>query len=284
MSMPDVDFRRERAWWDAKANKEELDRSDEHINRALRWREIERHLAGVRTILEVGGASGVFSISLARRGYAVTHLDFSPAMLAIAKGKAQTGPALRFVQANAVALPFPDRSFDLVLNMDGAISFSGSRAEESLIESCRVAGRTLIVTVSHRAALIPDLVGSSLRVTGRLAPPVEAMLKYGQWHQAQFPGNEQLTRGATQNYFGTLRAFLPDELRVLIEGTGMHVLRCGGLGSLACLCGREAVELATREKAVLEDLIEACDYYDRQILPDGPGTDERAGLIAVAER
>jgi hypothetical protein len=83
---------------------------------------------------------------------------------------------------------------------------------------------------------------------------------------------------------GALRAFLPDELRVLIEGVGMHVLRCGGLGSLARLCGREVVQLATRDEAVLEDFLEACEHYDSQVLSDGPGTDERAGLIAVAQR
>jgi len=83
-----VDFGREREWWDAKAPKEEQDHLDEAINRALRWREIERHLEGVRTILEIGAATGAFSIPLARRGFSVTHLDFSPAMLGVARRKA----------------------------------------------------------------------------------------------------------------------------------------------------------------------------------------------------
>jgi hypothetical protein len=32
-----VDFQRERAWWDAKAPDEEQDLADESVNRALRW-------------------------------------------------------------------------------------------------------------------------------------------------------------------------------------------------------------------------------------------------------
>jgi hypothetical protein len=44
-----LDFDRERDWWDAKAPREEQDSDDEPANIALRWREIERHLAGVRS-------------------------------------------------------------------------------------------------------------------------------------------------------------------------------------------------------------------------------------------
>ena len=75
-----VDFEREKRWWNAKAPKEEGDIGDQAINRALRWREIERHLEGVETILDVGAATGAFSIPLGQRGFSVTHLDFSPAM------------------------------------------------------------------------------------------------------------------------------------------------------------------------------------------------------------
>ena len=154
----EVDFNRERAWWDAKAPEEEQDLGDEAVNRALRWREIERCLPGVRTILEVGGATGAFSVPLAQRGFAVTHVDFSPAMLALAREKAEGLENMRFVEANATILPFPDRSFDLVLSMDGAISFCGSLAEQALRETCRVTRETLILTVSHRAWMIPGWV------------------------------------------------------------------------------------------------------------------------------
>jgi ubiquinone/menaquinone biosynthesis C-methylase UbiE len=156
MDVPEPDFNRERQWWDDKATKEETDSEDEIINRALRWREIERHLEGINTILDVGAATGVFSIPLARRGFRVVHLDLSPMMLNIARKKADGFSNIEFVEGNAFDLTrFSDQAFDLVLNMDGAISFSGAKAIEAIHETCRVAKAKVILTVSHQ---VPDSV------------------------------------------------------------------------------------------------------------------------------
>jgi len=279
-----VNFDREKAWWDAKAPKEEHDVADECINRALRWREIQRHLDGVQTILEVGGGTGAFSIPLAERGFEVTHLDFAPAMLAIARKKGGRLPSLRFVEANAVRLPFADRSFDLVLNLDGAASFCGSEAARAITESCRVADSKLILTASNRCNLVGLVVSSSLLVTGRLTPAVHAMFERGEWHQDQFPDNPLLAKGTTQDYVGALCAFLPGELRALLTSAGFRPLRVGGLGSLAQLCGQKAVAQACADPAVLNQFVDLCERFDIEILPDGPGTWQRAGLIAVAAR
>lgn len=278
-----VDFERERRWWDAKAHKEEQDRADEAINRALRWREIERWLDGVHTILEVGGGTGAFSIPLAQRGYEVTHVDLSPAMLEVARQKVGDLPNLRFVQANAVDLSqFGDGEFDLVLNMDGAISFCGIMAEKALLESCRLARRVLIASVTPRAHMLPTIVRASLLTTGELVPAVYEMWERGLWRQEQYPENERLAEGMTQNYMGVMRAFLPAELRAILEKAGMRVLRCGGLGSLSGLCGEEVTQRVLADKRLLETFLDLNERFDNEVLPDGPGTSQRAGLLAVA--
>jgi SAM-dependent methyltransferase len=280
-----VDFDREKEWWNAKALKEEQDMADEAVNRALRWREIERHLEGVKTILDVGAGTGVFSIPLAQRGYSVTHLDLSPSMLEIARQKAQDLKGIRFVEGNAVDLSrFPDRSFDLVLNMDGAISFCGSEAEKAISESCRVAKRKLILTVSHRAWMIPVWVSSSLDAGRCFARAVYTMLDSGEWNQEQFPENPMLAKGLTQGYFGAFRAFLPSEVSVLLERAGMRVLRVGGIGSLANLCGKDTVERVLTDANLFQEFLELCERFDKEVLPYGPGTRQRAGLICVAEQ
>jgi len=280
-----VDWNRERAWWDAKACVEERDGLDEAVNRALRWREIERHLAGVSTILDVGGATGAFSIPLARRGFQVTHLDFSSAMLDIARQDAAEMPNIQFVEANAVDLSrFKDRAFDLVLNTDGAISFCGAEAERALRESCRVTRLRLIVTVSNRGRMLAAWASHSLSVTGTLGPSVYAMLERGEWHQDAFPEGAALSVGCTQDYLGTLHAFTRTELEGVLRSAGMRVLRCGGLGSLCALVPEETIHRIAEDERLSHRFVELCERFDHDVMPDGPGTRQRAGLIAVAER
>ena len=102
--MIDVDFQREVAWWDSKADSEETDLGDERINRLLRWRLLEGHLDGIRTILDIGAGTGSFSIPLAQRGFRVTHVDFSEKMIERAREKAGGSPNLEFVAANSADL------------------------------------------------------------------------------------------------------------------------------------------------------------------------------------
>lgn len=285
--MPDypVDFEQEKNWWNHKAHKEELDQQDEDINRRLRWRALEACLAGVSAILDVGAATGAFSIPLAQRGYQVTHLDLSPAMLAIARQRAAGLENITFIEGNAADLSrFPDHSFDLVLNTDGAISFCGSQAEQTLAECCRVTAGRLLVTVSHRAHLAPIWLENSLMTLGRFSEAGLLMLREGSWHQEQFPENYHLSQGATLGYMGALRAFLPGELRALIKAAGLRVLRCGGLGSLAAHFEPASLARLRQNPALMDQFLDLCEEYDRQVEPEGPGTGQRAGLIAVAER
>jgi len=279
-----ADFDRKREWWDAIAPTEERDIGDEAINRALRWREIERHLQGVKTILDIGGGTGVFSIPLAERGFSVTHVDFSPRMLEIACKKAKGLKNIRLIEANVIDLfQFRDHSFDLVLNMDGAVSFCGSDAERAISESCRVTKKKLILTVANRVMMVNVWVSVGLHETGRFVDAIYPMLERGEWYQNQFPENKILSKGCTQDYFGAFKAFLPEELQKILEQAGMKVLRCGGLGSLAFFCGQETVEQVLKDRFLLNTFLDLCERFDREILPNGPGTRQRAGLIAVAE-
>jgi ADP-ribose pyrophosphatase YjhB (NUDIX family) len=110
------------------------------------------------------------------------------------------------------------------------------------------------------------------------------MLERGEWHQDMYPDNARLSRGCTQDYLGALKAFLPNELRQILEKAGLRVLRCGGLGSLCSLCEPDTIRQAQADDILFERFLDLCERFDREILPDGPGTQQRAGLLAVAER
>ncbi len=274
-----------RSWWDAKVAHEEQDKADEAVNRALRWLEIERNLDGIKTVLEVGGATGAFSIPLAQRGFEVTHLDISPAMIEAARRKAAGLTNIRFVKADASDLRnFGDRQFDLVLNMDGAVSFAGKNANRSVDESCRVAGKRLIITASHRPNLVAGWADMSLATTGSLLPAVTSMFERGWWDQDEFESNSLLTRGFTTDWLPPLQAFMRKELADRVAADGLTVLRAGAVGSLANILPPERLVGLQDKPSLWQEFIQLCDRFDRELMPDGPGSWQRAGLMVVGAR
>jgi ubiquinone/menaquinone biosynthesis C-methylase UbiE len=67
-------------------------------------------------VADLGCGTGSLSVLLASAGYAVTGLDFSPAMIRAARRKARTaGATARFVLSDATAPDLPPGSFDVVL-------------------------------------------------------------------------------------------------------------------------------------------------------------------------
>jgi ubiquinone/menaquinone biosynthesis C-methylase UbiE len=85
------------------------------------WKVLRRGIKGGR-VLDIGTGSGRLAIELAKSkgsNFEITGLDISPNMLQKAAENArQAGVAdkIKFVQANADNLPFPDGSFDLVIS------------------------------------------------------------------------------------------------------------------------------------------------------------------------
>src|SRR5256712_8030950 len=82
-----------------------------------------RYHVNPRTILDLGCGTGYHDIPLARRGYQVTGLDQSPAMLSLARKKtAESRVRVRFVRADMRSFRLV-RKFDAVLCMFGAFGY-----------------------------------------------------------------------------------------------------------------------------------------------------------------
>ena len=96
-----------------------------------------------RRILDVGTGTGRAAMALARRGAAVTGLDASSQMLAVARTRARTEDlSIDFVEGDAHALAYADRSFDSTVCLRVLMHVPDWR--RTLGELCRVTNDRLI--------------------------------------------------------------------------------------------------------------------------------------------
>jgi ubiquinone/menaquinone biosynthesis C-methylase UbiE len=115
--------------------------------RLLTWR-LRQALARVPaggTVLDVPCGTGVLTSMLASLGLAVTSLDISAPMLAVA---AERGAGGR-VRADVERLPFASRTFDAVVCNRFLMHLPSTLRPAVLRELCRVSRGPLVVTVCH---------------------------------------------------------------------------------------------------------------------------------------
>lgn len=273
-------------FWDQISQTEETDLDDEKINRLLRFKAMQPYLENVKTILDIGGAIGAFSLPLARMGFQVTHLDISSEMLKLAKEKAKDMTSITFIQGNAADLSyFEDNQFDLVICFDGAISFSGKLANKVISEACRV-GKIVMMTVSNTNCMTATWLNYSLSKFNRLHPSVKQMMNTGYFNQADYDDVEEMTA------ISELKAYTPLELKGILEQNYMIVKECRSIGSLTHLYilhlyrqnNSEDISQKMNVLSDLEGFIDLCDDFDKNNMPDGMGSFRRAGLFAIAEK
>ena len=279
-------FNKYEKFWDEISQVEEIDHNDEKINRLLRFKAIQCHLSGVRRILDVGAATGAFSIPLAQMGYEVVHLDISDEMIKIAKDKAKGLSNIKFVKKDAADLSiFDTDEFDLVLCFDGAISFSGKKAGEVISEVCRV-GKKIMLSVSSKSCMVATWLNYSLSKLNCIHPSVIDMMTTGYFNKSNYEDADVLTS------ISELKAYDAHELRDVLEEHGLNVIECRSIGSLTHLYlmhlyrqyPAEIVNEKMNTISANKDFLEICDYYDKNVMPDGMGSFERAGIFAIAEK
>ncbi len=123
--------------------------------------------AGER-VLDVAAGNGNATLAAARRFGDVTSTDFVGALLQRAKERADAERFMvRFEQADAEALPFPDNGFDVVLSTFGVMfTPNQSQAARELARVCRKGGRIGL------ANWTPDgFIGQLFKIIGKHVPP-----------------------------------------------------------------------------------------------------------------
>jgi SAM-dependent methyltransferase len=119
-------------------------------------------------VLDVATGSGNAALAAARCGCEVVGVDYVPALLERGRARADAeGLAVDFRQGDAESLPFPDRSFDAVLSIYGAMfAPDHERTASEILRVLRPGGRLAMANWTAGG-----FVGEMLRIVSRHVPP-----------------------------------------------------------------------------------------------------------------
>jgi demethylmenaquinone methyltransferase/2-methoxy-6-polyprenyl-1,4-benzoquinol methylase len=113
------------------------------------WRRRAADLARVgpgSRALDVATGTGDLALELAGRGASVTGMDFSPAMLELAREK---GPDVEFEEGDALELRYGDGEFDAVTVGFGARNFSDlDRGLREMARATKPSGRVVVLEIT----------------------------------------------------------------------------------------------------------------------------------------
>ena len=121
-----------------------------------------------QTVLDVAAGNGNVALAAARRWCDVTATDYVPALLDRARERAAAERlAIRFQEADAEALPFPDESFDVVVSTFGVMfTPDQDRAAAELLRVCRHGGKIGLANWTPEG-----FIGQLFKTIGRHVPP-----------------------------------------------------------------------------------------------------------------
>lgn len=122
-------------------------------------RYIQKFLKPGAKILEIGAATGRYSITLAKMGYDVTAVDLTPQHVEIMKRKSRRLKNFQCMEADALDLHmFKDSSFDLVLNLGPMYHlFHQKDKKQAVKETIRVTkknGIAMFAYISHGSIML----------------------------------------------------------------------------------------------------------------------------------
>ncbi|GAB4169438.1 MAG: class I SAM-dependent methyltransferase [Rhodocyclaceae bacterium] len=123
--------------------------------------------AGER-VLDVAAGNGNATLAAARRWCDVVSTDYVPALLERGRARASAeGLPVRFEQADAENLPYPDHSFDVVLSTFGVMfTPDQDKAAAEMARACKPGGRIGLANWTPAS-----FVGELFKTMGKYAPP-----------------------------------------------------------------------------------------------------------------
>jgi len=157
--------------------------------------------AGAR-VLDVAAGNGNATLAAARRWCDVTSTDYVASLLDAGRARAQAeGHTVRFQEADAENLPFPDASFDAVLSTFGVMfTPNQDQAARELARVCKPGGKIGL------ANWTPDsFIGQVFKTIGKVVPPAPGLKSPALWGtQARL---DELFAGSAREIRTTEREF-----------------------------------------------------------------------------
>jgi len=196
----------------------------------------------VRTILDLGCGTGGHAVPLAQRGYEVVGVDRSEAMLAQARQRAVPVAGVAFQAGDLRELDL-GRRFDSVLMMFAVLGYQlGNRDVLAALATARrhlqdggllvfdvwYGPAVLVERPSQRVKLLRVPDGQVLRVaSGSLDARYHAcQVEYHVWRMEQ----QRVVAETRERH--TMRFFFPLEIELLLEQTGLELVRLGAFPRL----------------------------------------------------
>lgn len=159
-------------------------------------------------------------------------------------------------------------------------------ADKVISESCRVAGKKLLLSASNKGCMIATWLNYSMNLFNSITPAVYEMLDNGYWEKSQFESNKEIF----ESFFNleSFKAYTPIELKSELEKNNMRVIFSRSLGSLTHLYllhlyRQNPNAVQSQNLKASKDFVDLCEKFDKEIMTDGPGSFRRAGVIALAE-
>lgn len=178
-------------------------------------------------ILDLCCGTGRHAVELAAKGYEVTGLDLSDVLLSYARRHSRDLP-VTYVKGDMRALPFPDESFDAVLNLFTSFGYfvEDNENEKVLSEIARVLspGGKFFIDFLNRAYTVKHLIPVSEREEGDIHIREERFVD-GDYVKKKIT----ITEGNSQRtYDERVKMYTKDELQAMIERSGLKVDRILG--------------------------------------------------------
>ena len=139
-------------------------------------------LRSTERVLDVAAGSGNATLAAARRFADVVSTDYVASLLDRGRERAEAdGFSVAFQEADAEALPFPDRSFDVVLSTFGVMfTPNQEKAAAEMLRVVKVGGRIGLANWTPES-----FIGQLFRTIGKYIPPAPGVKSPALWGNPQ---------------------------------------------------------------------------------------------------